>query len=123
MLGLDHQLHRTRRVDNQLKQTIECEYLRVVFADPVRCLQPTFILPIAEVEGLEIGELKSGKNATAVECAVNAPVMNANQMTIGSESNVRLEGVGAVLNRPEVCGKRVLGGALRRPSMRNDQRT
>ena len=66
----------------------------------------------AEVQGGEIGELEGGHRAATVRRTVDAPVVDADEVAVGGQADIALEGVRPVLDRLPVRGQRVLGGLL-----------
>lgn len=66
----------------------------------------------AEVQGGEVGELQRGHRAAAVRRTVDAPVVDADEVAVGGQAHIALQGVRPVLARLPVCGQRVLGRLL-----------
>ena len=69
---------------------------------------PCALLPGAPVQALERGQLERGDAADAVGGAVDPPVVDADQVPVGGQPDVALEGVGALVDRAQVGLERVL---------------
>lgn len=68
------------------------------------------VLPGAEVQCGEFGELQGGDGSAAVGRPVHAAVVDTDEMAVGGQPYIALEGVRTVLDRLLVRGQRVLGG-------------
>ena len=114
VLGLDGQLDRAARRRDQFEQPLQGEYGGAA-GRPVRALRSgglLAVLPGAEVECGEIGEFQGGDGAAAVGRTVHPAVVHADQMAVGGQPYIALQGVGAVLDGLPVGGEGVFRGVL-----------
>ncbi len=53
---------------------------------------------------------------------VDSAIVNTHQRSVGGQPDVALQGIGAVIDSPQVCGERVFGLKVGRTSVRDDFR-
>src|SRR5690606_470323 len=69
-------------------------------------------VPGAEVQPFELRQSVPADPAVAVAGALQPTIVDADQVTVTGEADVTLDPVGAVLQRPKVRRKSVLGKSL-----------
>ena len=119
VLGLDGQLHPTRVVRHGLQQPAQGQHLAELGVGVGRLVVEVGpgVLPRREVEVLEVGELHRGDHGVAVRRTPEVAVVDADQVPVGREPYVALEGLGPLVQRRDVGTERVLGAWRSNPGV------
>jgi hypothetical protein len=123
VLRLDGELYGAAGVGDEFEQPLQGEDgLLLPGRGPLLLPVGRFVavLPGAEVQGGEVGEFQGGDGAAAVGGAVDAAVVDADEMSVRGQPYIALQGVRPVLDRLLVRGQGVLGGLFGGPAVGDD---
>ena len=120
VLGLDRQLDRPARVatSSSSRSRVSTEVRSASSGRATRTGRAGScgsLLPGAEVQLRQVGQFQGGDGAAAVGRTVDPAVVHADEMAVGGESDIALQGVGPVLDGFAVGGQRVFGRVVGRP--------